>query len=76
MNFRSIKFLLLKTKLIHFNLLSISILAIIFFGFVITFNFINQYFDDTNLDNGKIANIIGRDINNNNVYHIRIFNYL
>ena len=66
MNFRSIIFLLLKTKSMHFNLLSMSILAIMFFGFVITFNFINQYFDDTNLDNSKIANIIGRDDNNNN----------
>src|ERR671918_502766 len=66
MNFRSIIFLLLKTKSMHFNLLSMYILAIMFFGFVITFNFINQYFDDTNLDNIKIANIIGRDDDNNN----------
>src|SRR5919107_356379 len=65
MNFSSIKFLLLKAKLIHFNLLSIYISAIMFFGFVITFIFINQTFDDTNLDNSKIANIIGRDDKNN-----------
>ena len=65
MNFRSIIFLLLKTKLMRFNLLSMSILAIMFIGFVITFNFINQYFDDTNLDNSQIANIIGRDDKNN-----------
>jgi hypothetical protein len=67
-NFRSIKFLLLKDKLMHCNLLSLSVLAIMFFGFVITFIFINQYSDDTNLDNGKIANIIGRYKNNNNVF--------
>ena len=67
-NFRSIKFLLLKDKLMHCNLLSLSVLAITFFGFVITFIFINQYSDDTNLDNGKIANIIGRYKNNNNVF--------
>jgi hypothetical protein len=67
-NFRSIKFLLLKAKLMHFNLQSISVLAIIFFGFVITFIFINQYSDGTNLDNGKIADIIGSYKNNNNVF--------
>src|SRR5215212_8270817 len=66
MNFRSIKFSSLKAKLIHFNLLSMSVLAIMFFGFAITLIFINQYFDDTNLDNGKIANVIGRTDNNNN----------
>jgi hypothetical protein len=66
MNFRSIKFSSLKAKLIHFNLLFMSVLAIMFFGFAITLIFINQYFDDTNLDNGKIANIIGRTDNNNN----------
>src|SRR5215208_6889521 len=66
MNFRSIKFSSLKAKLMHFNLLSMSVLAIMFFGFAITLIFINQYFDDTNLDNGKIANNIGRDDNNNN----------
>ena len=69
MNFRSIKFLLLKAKLIHFNLLSVSISAIIFFSFMVTFIFINQNFDGINLDNGKIANIIGRDgKNNENVF--------
>jgi hypothetical protein len=31
---------------------------------VITFSFINQYFDEVNLDDGKIANIIDRDNNN------------
>ena len=67
MNFRSIKFLLSKDKLMHFNLLSISVLAIICFGFVLTFVFINQYSDDTNLDNGKIADIIGGS-NNKNVF--------
>src|SRR5215208_329228 len=66
MNFRSIKFSSLKAKLMHFNLLSMSVLAIMFFGFAITLIFINQYFDDTNLDNGKIANVIGRTDNNNN----------
>src|SRR5215212_3300998 len=68
MKFRSIKFSSLKAKLMHFNLLSMSVLAIMFFGFAITLIFINQYFDDTNLDNGKIANIIGRTDNNNNVF--------
>lgn len=48
----------------HFNLLSISVLTFVFFGFVITFSFINQYFDDANLDDGKIADIIDRDNNN------------
>ena len=67
MNFRSIKFLLSKDKLMHFNLLSISVLAIMCFGFVLTFVFINQYSDDTNLDNGKIADIIGGS-NNKNVF--------
>jgi hypothetical protein len=67
-NFRSIKFLLLKAKLMHFNLQSISVLAIIFFGSLITFIFINQYSDGTNLDNGKIADIIGSYKNNNNVF--------
>jgi hypothetical protein len=66
-NFRSIKFLLSKDKLMHFNLLSISVLAIMCFGFVLTFVFINQYSDDTNLDNGKIADIIGGS-NNKNVF--------
>ena len=47
----------------HFNLLSISVLTFVFFGFVITFSFINQYFDDANLDDGKIAYIIDRDNN-------------
>jgi Prealbumin-like fold domain len=65
-NFRSIKFLLLKAKLMHFNLLSISVLAIMIFGFVIAFIFINQYSDGTNLDNGKIADIIGGS--NNNIF--------
>ncbi len=37
------------------------------FGFVLTFVFINQYSDDTNLDNGKIADIIGGS-NNKNVF--------
>jgi hypothetical protein len=64
-NFRSIKFLLLKAKLMHFNLLSMSVSAIVLFGFVITFIFINQYSDGANLDNGKIADIIGRDNNKN-----------
>jgi hypothetical protein len=31
---------------------------------VITFSFINQYFDEVNLDDGKIADIIDRDNNN------------
>ncbi|HZC50252.1 MAG TPA: prealbumin-like fold domain-containing protein [Nitrososphaeraceae archaeon] len=35
-----------------------------FFGFVITFSFINQYLDGPNLDDGKIADIIDRDNNN------------
>jgi hypothetical protein len=48
----------------HFNLLSISVLIFVFFGFVITFSFINQYFDEVNLDDGKIADIIDRDNNN------------
>lgn len=48
----------------HFNLLSISVSTFVFFGFVITFSFINQYFDEVNLDDGKIANIIDRDNNN------------
>jgi Prealbumin-like fold domain len=47
----------------HFNLLSISVLTFVFFGFVITFGFINQYFDGANLDDGKIAYIIDRDNN-------------
>lgn len=47
----------------HFNLLSISVLTFVFFGFVITFSFINQYFDEVNLDDGKIAYIIDRDNN-------------
>jgi prealbumin domain-containing protein len=66
-NFRSIKFLLSKDRLMHFNLLSIYVLAIMCFGFVLTFVFINQYSDDTNLDNGKIADIIGGS-NNKNVF--------
>lgn len=48
----------------HFNLLSISVSTFVFFGFVITFSFINQYFDGANLDDGKIADIIDRDNNN------------
>ena len=48
----------------HFNLLSISVLTFVFFGFAITFSFINQYFDEVNLDDGKIADIIDRDNNN------------
>ena len=64
MDFRRIKFLLLKLKSMHFNLLSISVLTFVFFGFVITFSFINQYFDGANLDDGKIADIIDRDNNN------------
>jgi hypothetical protein len=47
----------------HFNLLSISVSIFVFFGFVITFSFINQYFDEVNLDDGKIADIIDRDNN-------------
>jgi Prealbumin-like fold domain len=65
MNFRSIKFLSLKAKFIHFNLLSVSISAIIFFCFMVTFIFINENFDDTYLGNGKIANFIGKDDKNN-----------
>ncbi len=64
MDFRRIKFLLLKLKSMHFNLLSISVLTFVFFGFVITFSFINQYFDEINLDDSKIADIIDRDNNN------------
>ncbi len=48
----------------HFNLLSISVSTFVFFGFVITFSFIHQYFDGANLDDGKIADIIDRDNNN------------
>src|ERR687896_1728701 len=66
MDFRRIKFLLLKFKLMHFNLLSIFLLTFVFFGFVITFSFINQYFDEINLDDSKIADIIDRDNNNKN----------
>ncbi|HZB99615.1 MAG TPA: prealbumin-like fold domain-containing protein [Nitrososphaeraceae archaeon] len=66
MDFRRIKFLLLKFKLMHFNLLSIFVLTVVFFGFVITFSFINQYFDEINFDDSKIADIIDRDNNNNN----------
>lgn len=65
MDFRRIKFLLLKFKLMHFNLLSIFVLTVVFFGFVITFSFINQYFDEINFDDSKIADIIDRDNNNN-----------
>jgi Prealbumin-like fold domain len=65
-NFRSIKFVLLKAKLMHFNLLSVSVLAIMIFGFVIAFIFINRYSDGTNLDNGKIADISGGS--NNNIF--------
>jgi Prealbumin-like fold domain len=65
MDFRRIKFLLLKFKLMHFNLLSIFVSTFVFFGFVITFSFINQYFDEVNLDDSKIADIIDRDNNNN-----------
>jgi hypothetical protein len=49
----------------HFNLLSIFVLTVVFFGFVITFSFINQYFDEINFDDSKIADIIDRDNNNN-----------
>jgi hypothetical protein len=63
MDFRRIKFLLLKFKSMHFNLLSIFVLIFVFFGFVITFSFINQYFDEINLEDGKIADIIDRDNN-------------
>ena len=65
MDFRRIKFLLLKFKLMHFNLLSIFVSTVVFFGFVITFSFINQYFDEVNFDDSKIADIIDRDNNNN-----------
>jgi hypothetical protein len=65
MDLRRIKFLLLKFKLMHFNLLSIFVLTVVFFGFVITFSFINQYFDEINFDDSKIADIIDRDNNNN-----------
>ena len=65
MDFRRIKFLLLKFKLMHFNLLSIFVLTVVFFGFVITFSFINQYFDEINFDDSKIADIIDSDNNNN-----------
>ena len=65
MDFRRIKFLLLKFKSMHFNLLSIFVLTVVFFGFVITFSFINQYFDEVNFDDSKIADIIDRDNNNN-----------
>jgi hypothetical protein len=41
-------------------------LTFVFFGFVITFSFINQYFDEINLDDSKIADIIDRDNNNKN----------
>src|ERR671915_488596 len=65
MDFRRIKFLLLKFKLMHFNLLSIFLLTFVFFCFVVTFSFINQYFDEINFDDSKIADIIDRDNNNN-----------
>src|SRR5919112_6705668 len=65
MDFRRIKFLLLKFKLMHYNILSIFVSTVVFFGFVITFSFINQYFDEVNLDDSKIADIIDRDKNNN-----------
>ena len=64
MDFRRIKFLLLKFKSMHFTLLSIFVSTFVFFGFVITFSFINQYFDEINLEDGKIADIIDRDNNN------------
>jgi hypothetical protein len=64
MDLRRIKFLLLKFKLMHFNLLSIFVSTFVFFGFVITFSFINQYFDEINFDDSKIADIIDRDNNN------------
>ncbi len=64
MDFRRIKFLLLKFKLMHFNLLSIFVSTFVFFSFVISFSFINQYFDEINLGNSKIADIIDRDNNN------------
>src|ERR671914_2121730 len=63
MDFLRIKFSLLKFKSMHFNLLSIFLLTFVFFGFVITFSFINQYFDEVNLDDSKIADIIYRDNN-------------
>ena len=70
MDFRRIKFLLLKFKLMHFNLLSIFVLTVVFFGFVITFSFINQYFDEINFDDSKIADIIDRDNNNALAYSL------
>jgi hypothetical protein len=70
MDFRRIKFLLLKFKLMHFNLLSIFVSTFVFFGFVITFSFINQYFDEVNLDDSKIADIIDRDNNNALAYSL------
>ena len=54
----------------HFNLLSISVSTFVFFGFVITFSFINQYFDEINLDDSKIADIIDRDNNNALAYSL------
>ena len=65
MDFRRIKILLLKFKSMHFNLLSIFVLTVVYFGFVITFSFINQYFDEINLDDSKIADIIDKANNNN-----------
>ena len=70
MDFRRIKFLLLKFKSMHFNLLSIFVSTFVFFGFVITFSFINQYFDEINLDDSKIADIIDRDNNNALAYSL------
>jgi hypothetical protein len=54
----------------HFNLLSIFVLTVVFFGFVITFSFINQYFDEINFDDSKIADIIDRDNNNALAYSL------
>jgi hypothetical protein len=54
----------------HFNLLSIFVSTFVFFGFVITFSFINQYFDEINLDDSKIADIIDRDNNNALAYSL------
>ena len=67
MNFRSIKFLLSKDKLMHFNLLSILVLAIMCFGFVLTFVFINQYSHKSISIMVKIRDIFGGS-NNKNVF--------
>ncbi|HZB15802.1 MAG TPA: prealbumin-like fold domain-containing protein, partial [Nitrososphaeraceae archaeon] len=62
--------MLLKFNSMHFNLLSIFVSTFVFFGFVITFSFINQYFDEINLDDSKIADIIDRDNNNALAYSL------